>query len=73
MSISAKFKVSRVTLMGDPDEPYAYEVEMTPDYSRGKNKQWAEATTSGVCRLTITNFAAVDQLPLGKEVDILFS
>jgi len=67
--VTARFKVSRVTPMGDADKPYAHEVEMTPDYANGANHEWSVATPSGVCRLTITNFAAVEQLPLGASLE----
>jgi hypothetical protein len=45
---------------------------MTPDYANGANKQWAEATPQGVCRLLITNMAAVDALPLGAHLHVTF-
>lgn len=72
--MNAKFKVSRVSpWLNKDNEMYAAEVEMTPDYADGKNKEWSEATPSGVCRLSITNLAAVEKLPFGKEVTITFS
>ena len=70
--VTAKFKVSRCSPMGDPDNPWAHEVEMTPDYSEGKNKEWAEATPAGVVRLTVKNDLATAQLPVGKAVEIHF-
>jgi hypothetical protein len=77
--VTARFKVTRVTPMGYSTaeleagkEPYAYEVEMTPDYANGANKDWSEATPNGVCRLTITNKAAVDKLPLGASLELTF-
>jgi hypothetical protein len=73
MAVTARFKVSRVTPMGDEKEPWAYEVEMTPDYAEGRNKDWSKATPSGVCRMTITNFAAVDYLSLGKNLEFVIS
>ena len=82
--VTAKFKVSRVSPMGggtrtnadgttEEVEPWATEVEMTPDYAQGANKQWAEATPAGMCRLTITNKAALELLPLGEELTIYFA
>jgi hypothetical protein len=78
--VTARFKVTRVTPQGVTEEeieagkkPYAYEVEMTPDYAGGRNKQWAEATPQGVCRLLITNLAAVDALPLGSSQHVTFA
>lgn len=70
MAVTAKFKVSRVSPMGDPDKPWAHEVEMTPDYTDGANAEWAEATPAGVFRMTVKNSLAVDQLPVGKSVTI---
>jgi hypothetical protein len=77
--VTAKFKVTRVTPQGYTQEeidagkePYAYEIEMTPDYAGGANKAWAEATPQGVIRLLITNFAAVEKLPLGSHQTVTF-
>ena len=77
--VTARFKVTRVTPQGVTDEefaegkqPYAFEVEMTPDYAGGRNKQWAEATPQGVCRLLITNLAAVEALPKGSSQHVTF-
>jgi hypothetical protein len=73
--VTAKFKVSRVSPLGGGEnvEPWATEVEMTPDYAQGANKEWAEATPAGMCRLTITNKAALELLPLGEELTIYFA
>jgi hypothetical protein len=73
--VTAKFKVSRVTPMGADnfEDAYATEVEMTPDYAGGANREWAEATPSGVCRLTITNKSAIEKLPLGASLTISFT
>lgn len=68
--VTARFKVSRITPMGEPDKPWATEVEMTPDYANGANKEWSQATPSGVCRLTITNDAALEHLPLGADLEL---
>jgi hypothetical protein len=78
--VTARFRVTRVTPQGCTQEeidsgdktPYAYEVEMTPDYAGGRNKQWAEATPQGVCRMLITNLSAVEALPLGSHQHITF-
>ena len=56
MAVSAKFVVSRITDMG-----WATEVEMTPDYAHGRNKEWAAATPAGMIRMTIKNSVAADQ------------
>jgi hypothetical protein len=73
--VTARFKVSRVTPLGAEtiEDAWAVEVEMTPDYAGGANKEWSEATPSGVCRLTITNKAAVEKLPLGASLEIGFT
>ena len=70
--VTARFKVSRVSPMGSEDAPWAYEVELTPDYAGGANKEWSEATPSGMCRLTITNMAAVEQFKLGQAFELQF-
>lgn len=66
--VSAKFKVSRVNQMG-----WATEVEMTPDYAEGRNKEWAEATPAGMIRMTIKNDVAAQQFALNSPVDVLFT
>jgi hypothetical protein len=72
--VTARFNVSRVTPMGadNVEDAYAVEVELTPDYAQGRNAEWSEATPSGVCRLTITNKAAIKELPLGSSQEIRF-
>lgn len=72
--VTAKFKVSRVTPMGadNLDDAWAAEVELTPDYAGGANHEWSKATPSGVCRLTITNKAAVEQFPVNASMMIMF-
>lgn len=69
--VTARMKVTRVTPMGDPDKPYQVEVEMTPDYANGANKEWSLATPSGMCRLVIdpAKTDALQQLPLGKSLE----
>ena len=80
MAVSAKFKVSRLTPYGSFEivdgkiagECKMAEVELTPDYAQGRNAEWAEATPSGVIRMTITNPAALEQFPLNKAFTVLF-
>ncbi len=67
MAVSAKFKVQKVSQMG-----WATEVELTPDYGDGKNKDWAAATPAGMVRLTIKNELAAEQFKMQQPVDILF-
>jgi hypothetical protein len=69
--VTARMKVTRVTPLGDPENPYQVEVEMTPDYAGGANKDWAAATPSGMCRLLIypAKTEALTQLPLGKSLE----
>lgn len=80
MAVTAKFKVSRLTPYGAfgikdgriEGECKMAEVELTPDYAEGRNKEWAEATPSGVIRMTITNPSALAQFPLNKAFTVLF-
>lgn len=69
--VTARMKVTRATPLGDPDNPYQVEVEMTPDYAGGANKDWASATPSGMCRLLIdpTKTDALKQLPVGQSLE----
>lgn len=73
--VTARFKVSRVTPMGADtvEDAWATEIEMTPDYANGANHEWSEATPSGMCRLTVTNKAAIEKLPLGASLEIQFN
>lgn len=76
MTISAKFKVQRVTPQSpitgkDGSLKQAAEVELVPDYAEGRNKDWAEYTPSGVIRMNV-NGPALDQLVVGKSFTILF-
>lgn len=80
--VTAKFKVTRSVRLGavydqttdSYDGPgYGTELEMTPDYAEGKNAEWSKATPSGIIRLTITNEAAIEALPVGASVDVTFS
>lgn len=72
--VTARFRVSRVTPLGAEtiEEGWGAEIEMTPDYAGGANHEWSEATPSGVCRLTVTNKAAVEKLPQGAALEIQF-
>lgn len=71
MAVTARFKVTRITKFGDAEDAPA-EVEMTPDYAQGRNAEWAAATPSGVCRLTISNPPALAQFEQGQPVAITF-
>lgn len=77
--VTARFVVSRVTPQGGYTKedgevvpPWQIEVEMTPDYSQGRNEEWKAASPSGMFRLNIdpkkTN--AVDQLKIGTHLEI---
>lgn len=70
MSVTAKFKVSRVTdyQWGNP----AAEVEFVPDYAQGRNAEWAAATPSGVIRMTVTNEGALQYFTLGRSFTVIF-
>lgn len=76
MSISAKFKVQRVTPQSpitgkDGTLKQSAEVEMVPDYAEGRNKDWAEYTPSGVIRMNV-NGPALDQLVVGQAFTVMF-
>lgn len=82
MAVTARFVVSRLTPCGGytkPDgevvEPWAYEVEMTPDYAQGANEDWKAASPSGVFRLTIDpkKTDAVEQLAAGTKLHIVMT
>lgn len=68
MAVTAKFKVSRKANMG-----WATEVELTPDYADGRNKEWAEATPAGMIRLTIKNSLAAEQFNEQDHYTVLFT
>jgi hypothetical protein len=70
--VTARFVVGRHTPLGNPEEPWAVEVEMTPDYSQGKNEEWKAASPSGVFRISIdpSKTKALDQLPIGQSLEI---
>ena len=70
MTVTARFKVSRVTPFGKPEDDWTQaEVEMTPDYAQGANAEWASATPSGVFRLTIVR-AVAELFKPGSKVAI---
>lgn len=70
--VTARFVVSRITPLGSPEDPWAHEVEMTPDYSQGKNEEWKAASPSGVFRISIdpAKTDALNQLLLGQSIEI---
>lgn len=79
--VTAKFKVARKIPMGVTydvptgewsGKPWAFEVELTPDYAEGRNKEWAEATPSGIIRLTIKNELAAEQFTIGASYTVTF-
>lgn len=67
MAITAKFKVTRVS-----DMKWATEVELTPDYADGRNKEWAEATPSGMIRMTVKNAVAAAEFAVGAAFTVVF-
>lgn len=71
MSVTAKFKVARVTPMqwGDPDTA---EVELTPDYAQGRNADWAKYTPAGVFRMTVNNPNALTEFKEGRAFTVTF-
>jgi hypothetical protein len=87
MAVTAKFKVARKIPLGvsydantgqwsggrgESNEPYGWEVELTPDYAQGRNAEWAEATPAGMIRLTIKNELAAQQFNAGEAFTITF-
>lgn len=76
MSVTAKFKVSRVTeqssLGGRNGEivPSA-EIELTPDYAGERNKDWSYYTPSGVMRMNV-NGPALEIMKLGQAFTVTF-
>lgn len=70
--VTAKFNVSRITPMGQYKEPYCHEIELTPDYAQGRNKEWAEATPYGVIRLGVKNDVAEKHFKLGAKYTVMF-
>jgi hypothetical protein len=82
MAVTAKFEVARKIPLGptfdaetgtwSDQPPWAWEVEMTPDYAEGRNKDWAAATPAGMIRLTIKNELAAEQMQPGDPYTITF-
>lgn len=80
MTVTAKFKVSRLTPYGAFEivdgkisgQCEMAEVELTPDYAEGRNAEWAKATPSGVIRMTITNPEALAQFKIGDPHTVIF-
>jgi hypothetical protein len=76
MSVTAKFKVSRVTeqssLGGRNGEivPSA-EIELTPDYAGDRNKDWSYYTPSGVIRMNV-NGPALEVMKQGQAFTVTF-
>ena len=76
MSVTAKFKISRVTpqssLGGRNGEIVeSAEVEFTPDYAGDRNKDWAYYTPSGVIRMNV-NGPALTQFTQGRAFTVTF-
>src|SRR5882757_6830945 len=76
MSVTAKFKVQRVTPMSqikgkDGSMKDSAEVEMVPDYAGDRNKDWSEYTPSGVIRMYV-NGPALQQLTVGQAFTVTF-
>lgn len=76
MSITAKFKVQRVT----PQSPItgkdgtlrdSAEVELVPDYAGDRNKDWAEYTPSGTIRMWV-NGPALPRFIVGQAFTVTF-
>lgn len=67
MAVTAKFKVNRKT-----DMNWAHEIELTPDYADGRNKEWSAATPAGMIRLTIKNELAAEQFEVNKGYTVTF-
>lgn len=76
MSVTAKFKVQRVTpqssIGGRNGElvPSA-EIEMVPDYAEGRNKDWSYYTPSGVIRMNV-NGPALEVMQQGQAFTVTF-
>lgn len=77
MTVTAKFKVQRVTPMSSfggrtPGEIVeSAEVELVPDYAGDRNKEWSYYTPSGVIRMNV-NGPALKQFEQGKAFTITF-
>jgi len=70
-AVTARFQVSRITPYGVGENWTQAEVEMTPDYSDGANKAWAEATPAGVFRMTVKREVVDAHFGLGRKIEIL--
>ena len=70
--VTCRFQVSRITPWrgADPEAWTNAEVEMTPDYADGRNKEWAEATPSGVFRLTVKRDVVESHFEPGRKIEI---
>lgn len=83
MAVTAKFKVARKIPLGptfdvetstwSDQPPWAWEIELVPDYAEGRNADWAAATPAGMIRLTIKNELAAEQFQAGDAYDIVFT
>lgn len=75
MSVTAKFKVQRITpqspIVRDGVKYDAAEVELIPDYAGDRNKEWSIYTPSGVIRMNI-NSPALQQYEVGKAFTVTF-
>lgn len=76
MSITAKFKVQRVTPQSpikgkDGSMKDSAEVELVPDYAGDRNKDWSEYTPSGVIRMYV-NGPALQQFTQGTAFTVTF-
>lgn len=76
MSISAKFKVQRVTPQSsfggrNGEIVESAEIEMVPDYAGDRNKEWSYYTPSGVIRMNV-NGPALEQLTVGRAFTVMF-
>lgn len=73
MSVTAKFKVQRVTphTNGHVDNHFS-EVELVPDYAGDRNKEWSKYTPSGVMRMNVSNPAALEIMQVGRAFTVTF-
>lgn len=76
MTVSAKFKVQRVTPQSsfggrNGEIVESAEIEMVPDYAGDRNKDWAYYTPSGVIRMNV-NGPALQQFTQGQAFTVLF-
>ena len=76
MSVTAKFKVQRVTPQSsfggrNGEIVESAEVELVPDYADGRNKEWSYYTPSGVIRMNV-NGPALQQFTQGQAFTVTF-